>query len=320
MQTNRLVRLLDKEQQEAMVEHMYPAEFEAGSLIVKEGEQGDFFYIVESGECEVFNSTGDLVKSCGVGDSFGEGGFILFTKRSATVKAKTKIRCWTIHRDTFIEAVLPRSQRLRNVFEKYASIVDKETGRMSMTHMDFLSSMNMLEVGDDRYKYLFEIADKDGSGLLSFPEFALFDIIASKPDSEFEIAFRVFDRNNNGLVGKEDVIRALENNKTYSSRTKERRFQFNPNCDLMDRFFGPDGKRKLRPIEFSQFFLNLTEEIPRQLFSFYDRESKGYVTGDQFSELLQDFGNFRMPKGIQDRLHEIKSLIEIAKSLLMENS
>lgn len=306
MATNRLVRLLDKEQQEAMLEHMYPVDFEPGTQFIKEGDRGDFFFVVESGECEVFNSTGDVVRSCFAGDSFGEGGFILFTKRSASVKAKTKVRCWCIDRDTFVQAVLPRSQRLIKVFEKYSSTTGSD-GQKRMTHSDFLASMNMLDVEDDsqsKYRYLFEIADKDNSGTLNFAEFALFDMISSKPDAEFEIAFRVFDTQNNGVVSKDDVLRVLENNKSKSA------YRFDANCNLMKRFFGPDGKRKLRSLEFSQFFLNLTEEIPRQLYMFYDKESKGYITGDQFGDLLQEFGSFRLPRGVQERLLRLKSLNE----------
>eukprot|EP01117_Protostelium_nocturnum_P013703 TRINITY_DN5141_c0_g1_i1.p1 TRINITY_DN5141_c0_g1~~TRINITY_DN5141_c0_g1_i1.p1 ORF type:complete len:863 (-),score=251.43 TRINITY_DN5141_c0_g1_i1:62-2650(-) len=304
MATNRLVRLLDKDMQEAMLNNMYPVEFEAGTEFIKEGDVGDFFYVVESGECEVFNRRGDMVRSCFSGDSFGEGGFMAFTKRSASVKAKSKVRVWCIDRDTFVKVVLPQSSRLRTVYESYATLPDpKGNGAMLMTHQDLLSSMNMLDVEEEsKFKYLFEMADKDKSGTLDFTEFALFDLLASKPDAEFELAFRLFDFNSNGVVSKEDVLKVMEANKS--------KHKFDSNCNLMIRFFGPDGKRKLRLPEFSQFFLNLTEEIPRQLFVSLDKEGKGFINGKQFTELLGEFGSYRLPHGIQERLYRLKSLNE----------
>lgn len=121
-----------------------------------------------------------------------------------------------------------------------------------MSHSDLLNSMNMLDVEEgSKYKYLFDLADKDRNGQISFSEFALFEMMATKPDAEFEMAFRLFDAHNNGVVTREDVLQVMSRNK----------YQFDSNCNLMLRFFGPNGKRKLRLPEFSQFFLNLTVSV-----------------------------------------------------------
>lgn len=77
------------------------------------------------------------------GESFGEGAFVLFTKRSASVRAKTRTRVWIIDRTTFNEAVLPSSERLQRVFKRYASVVDPRDGTLRMTHTDFLRSMDI---------------------------------------------------------------------------------------------------------------------------------------------------------------------------------
>jgi solute carrier family 25 aspartate/glutamate transporter 12/13 len=145
---------------------------------------------------------------------------------------------------------------------------------------------------------------------IDFTEFAVFDLLTSKPDAEFEIAFRVFDRNGNGKVSKSDVVKTLE--ERHRAEPGLQGFSFDPNCQIMQRFFGVKGDRMLRPSEFAQFFTALTEEVPKQLFQYYDQERKGYILGDAFTRLITDFGysSWRMPEGIRQRLFKIKNLNE----------
>ena len=44
-------------------------------------------------------------------------------------------------------------------------------------------------------------------------------------------------------------------------------FVFDMNCDLIKRFFGAKGLRRMRIDEFSSFFLALQEEIGKQAFA-----------------------------------------------------
>jgi signal-transduction protein with cAMP-binding, CBS, and nucleotidyltransferase domain len=92
IQTNRLLRVLDTDQKVSMLQHMVPLHFEKGKVLFREGEPGNYFFVLESGECDVVNKTGDVVKTLHSGEGFGENGFILLTKRSATVKAKTPVQ------------------------------------------------------------------------------------------------------------------------------------------------------------------------------------------------------------------------------------
>ncbi len=58
--------------------------------IMVPGDDGDNFYVVESGECEVWKSTNgnapELVLTINEGGSFGELALIYGTQRAATVK------------------------------------------------------------------------------------------------------------------------------------------------------------------------------------------------------------------------------------------
>ncbi len=63
-----------------------------------------------------------------------------------------------------------------------------------MSHSDFVRSLRVIcNTSEEtaRIRFLFDLADKDKTGVLDFTEFALFSMISSRPDAEFELAFQV---------------------------------------------------------------------------------------------------------------------------------
>lgn len=101
LSVNEKIRLVDAFEQST---------FEPKSLVIKEGDPGDLFYIIKEGEALVYQKTeqGDkkvnhLFKS----DFFGERALLSNEPRTATVEAKTKLVCLTLDRKTFVEVLGP---------------------------------------------------------------------------------------------------------------------------------------------------------------------------------------------------------------------
>jgi CRP-like cAMP-binding protein len=68
--------------------------YKAGEVVIKQGDEGDFFYIIVSGKCVVtretpLNREGIKLAELGVGDTFGEEALIAEAKRNATVTMLT---------------------------------------------------------------------------------------------------------------------------------------------------------------------------------------------------------------------------------------
>ncbi len=75
---------------QAIFMRMQRINYRAGDVVIKQGTEGDFFYVVISGKCVVtretpLNKEGIKLAELGPGDSFGEEALIAEAKRNATI-------------------------------------------------------------------------------------------------------------------------------------------------------------------------------------------------------------------------------------------
>lgn len=99
-------RTLPLERVRMAFECMQGLEVEAGATVVREGEAGDHYYILETGTAEVWRTdpmTGDNahVATLGPGDAFGEEALLLGGFRNATIRLTTAGRLWRLNKADF---------------------------------------------------------------------------------------------------------------------------------------------------------------------------------------------------------------------------
>ena len=84
--------------------HVDHAQFAPGQEIFRQGDHGDRFYVIATGEAEVIGD-GRLIRTMGPGDGFGEIALLRDTVRTATVRARTPLRLHTLDRRHFVSTV-----------------------------------------------------------------------------------------------------------------------------------------------------------------------------------------------------------------------
>ena len=110
---------------DALTSKYYPA----GETIIKEGEEGYEFFIVENGEviCTkmLAGKETEVSDALSTGDYFGELSLINNEVRAATVKAVKDTTCLSIDRKTFKRLLGPLETLLRENGESYAKYLDE---------------------------------------------------------------------------------------------------------------------------------------------------------------------------------------------------
>ena len=86
---------------EAAASALVPVSMPAGSAVIREGDVGDRFWVLDTGEVEVERG-GDVIARLGPGASFGELALIRDVPRTASIIARTDVELLALDRGAFL--------------------------------------------------------------------------------------------------------------------------------------------------------------------------------------------------------------------------
>merc|ERR1719194_176787 len=94
----------------------------AEEVLIKEGDDGDFLFVIEQGilDCKkIIEGSEKVVKTCEAGDAFGELALLYNCPRAASVEAREKCVLWKLDRDTFNHIVKEAAAKKRERYESF---------------------------------------------------------------------------------------------------------------------------------------------------------------------------------------------------------
>jgi len=106
---------MDAEQKEELFSLMFEKKLAVGEKVIVQGDEGDNFYVVDSGECDVIVN-GNKVATCSDGDSFGELALMYFAPRAATIEVTKATVVWAMDRLTFRSMLFDNTKKKRDMY------------------------------------------------------------------------------------------------------------------------------------------------------------------------------------------------------------
>lgn len=141
-----LFRSLDTCEMSEVLDAMFERKVEAGETVIKQGDDGDYFYVIESGSFQFSVTAEDgsgerVVGTYSDSGSFGELALMYNMPRSATARATTAGSLWAMSRQTFRKIVLQRAYKKRRAYEILLSKVDMLKSLESYERMNLCDAL-----------------------------------------------------------------------------------------------------------------------------------------------------------------------------------
>lgn len=141
-----LLRTLDQEQKDMIVKAFSgPLTKQAGEDVIKQGDIGDEFYLLEEGTVDVYVKKRDSdeikVHTYKGGDAFGELAIMYNAPRAATCRVATDAKLWVLDRVSFKVIVVAASMQKREMYKNFLGQVPLLE---SMTEMEIMTLADSL--------------------------------------------------------------------------------------------------------------------------------------------------------------------------------
>lgn len=146
------------EQVDKVIDAMFCREVAPGDVIIEQGDDGDNFYVIESGVYDIFVNKAKVGQYVEKG-SFGELALMYNMPRAATIVAVSPGKLWALDRLTFKRIVLKSAFEKRKMYEALLE---------NMPMFKSLNSYERMNVADA----LFSRSFKDGEAIIKQGEAA----------------------------------------------------------------------------------------------------------------------------------------------------
>jgi len=122
VQTCLLFRTLDVQQLAEVLDAMFEHKVKAEEMVIRQGDDGDYFYVIETGVYSALINTEAGPKNVFTYDNegnFGELALLYNMPRAASIKAETAGSLWAMDRQTFRKIVLKSAFQKRKMYESF---------------------------------------------------------------------------------------------------------------------------------------------------------------------------------------------------------
>eukprot|EP00002_Diphylleia_rotans_P008655 TRINITY_DN1867_c0_g1_i15.p2 TRINITY_DN1867_c0_g1~~TRINITY_DN1867_c0_g1_i15.p2 ORF type:complete len:352 (+),score=90.66 TRINITY_DN1867_c0_g1_i15:252-1307(+) len=126
IEKNILFKGLDEEQKKDILNAMFEKKVVKDDVIIKQGDEGDNFYVIDSGEFDIYvkiDGNPKKVLTVSSGGSFGELALMYNAPRAATVIATTEGLLWCVDRQTFRAILMDTTSKKRKLYETFLESV-----------------------------------------------------------------------------------------------------------------------------------------------------------------------------------------------------
>lgn len=150
-----------------------------------------------------------------------------------------------------------------------------------------------------RYQYgiLFAVADRDRKGKVSIHDWSVFQNLLAKPDAEYEVVFRFFDKNRTGYINFEEFYETWKAHKTEDS------LPFNWEGEWASLYVGSKKHRHAMTYpQFAQMLRGLQGERVRQGFMHFDGDKDGFVEPEDFQRIIRETASHKLSDYLLENL------------------
>ncbi|EDW08636.1 cAMP-dependent protein kinase type II regulatory subunit isoform X2 [Drosophila mojavensis] len=178
-----LFRSLEKEQMNQVLDAMFERKVQPGDFIIRQGDDGDNFYVIESGIYKVYINDKHISTYTHTG-LFGELALLYNMPRAATVQAETVGLLWAMDRQTFRRILLKSAFKKRKMYEELLNSVPMLKALQNYERMNLADAL-VTKTYEDGERIIKQGDAADG---MYFIEEGTVSVRMDQDDSEIEIS------------------------------------------------------------------------------------------------------------------------------------